>query len=340
MKKSNIWVEKYRPKNINSIVQQNEIKTLLHHAFETKSLAHLLLYGPPGTGKTTTALTISKFFFTIKKKKKEDNYSNYLLNEKILKERVLELNASDERGIKIVRDKIKNFATSSMNTYENIPYFKIIILDEADAMTSDSQFALRRIIEKYTDMTRFILICNYVTKIIPPLASRCMKLRFQSISNISLEKIINKIAENENIKLNSSFITHLNSIAKGDLRKSINLFERTYFIDKELQIKTLNEVSGQIDSDFMEEIWCNIISDTMDIKKILFLVNKFKNMGYSSLNLLDSIFKKIIEMDIEDKRKAKILIEISNIDYYLNDNASEYIQLLKLFTQIKSNLFC
>ena len=108
------------------------------------------------------------------------------INEKIFKERVLKLNASDERGIKIVREKIKNFAISSVNDYKNVPKFKIIILDEADAMKSDSQFTLRWIIEKYTESTRFILICNYITKIIPPLASRCIKLRFKSITTDAL----------------------------------------------------------------------------------------------------------------------------------------------------------
>ena len=175
------WVERFRPTNINSVVQQDEIIALLKNAFDTKTLTHMLFYVPPGTAKTTIANIISRKFYQIT----DDINSD--INEKIFKERVLKLNASDERGIKIVREKIKNFAISSVNDYKNVPKFKIIILDEADAMTSDSQFALRRIIEKYTESTRFILICNYITKIIPPLASRCMKLRFKSISTDALE---------------------------------------------------------------------------------------------------------------------------------------------------------
>jgi DNA polymerase III delta prime subunit len=212
------WVEKYRPKTIDSIVQQNEIKSLLSNAFKTKTLTHMLLHGPPGTGKTTTALTISRYFFHLT----EDQYSKIkttkpyeILNEKIMKERVLELNASDDNKIKVVRDKIKSFAMSSVIDYEGIANFKIIILDEADALTSDSQFALRRIIEKYTDSTRFILICNYVTKIIPPLASRCMKLRFQTISTDSLDLIIKRIGSKENLKVPDNFVTRLNQITKG-----------------------------------------------------------------------------------------------------------------------------
>ena len=333
MKNKNIWVEKYRPQKLDSIVQQNEIKTLLKYAFETKTLTHMLLYGPSGSGKTTIALTISKTFFQLKDDAKK---TNKILNEKILRERVLELNASDERGIKIVRDKIKNFAISSINDYENIPKFKIIILDEADAMTSDSQFALRRIIEKYTETTRFILICNYVTKIILPLASRCMKIRFQSISTNSLEQIINKIALNEKIDISKEFIIRLNEITKGDLRKSINLLERTYFLDNNLSIDILNEVSGQLKNDLLLEIWNILIDKKTSIIQILSLINKFKNLSYSSVNLLDNLFNLIIKSKISDKKKSIILIEMSQIDYYINDNANEFIQLIKLFELINS----
>jgi len=332
------WVEKYRPHNIESIVQQTEIKSLLSNAFKTKTLTHMLLHGPPGTGKTTTALTISRYFFHLT----EEQYSKikttrpyYLLNEKIMKERVLELNASDERGIKVVRDKIKNFAMGSVNDYESVPKFKIIILDEADAMTSDSQFALRRIIEQFTESTRFILICNYVTKIIPPLASRCMKLRFQSISTESLDIIIKKICRLEKINITDDFIIRLNSITKGDLRESINLLERTAFIDEELNIKTLNEISGQINTEFINKIWNYLIDKKESVSKLINLVKDFKNSSYSSLNLLDILFNFVLESTLSDKNKSKIIIEISKIDYYLNDNANEYIQLVKLFGLIK-----
>jgi len=332
------WVEKYRPKTIDSIVQQNEIKSLLSHAFKTKTLTHMLLYGPPGTGKTTTALTISRYFFHLT----EAQYSKIkttkpyeILNEKIMKERVLELNASDDNKIKIVRDKIKTFAMSSVIDYEGIANFKIIILDEADALTSDSQFALRRIIEKYTDSTRFILICNYVTKIIPPLASRCMKLRFQSITTDSLNLIVQKICEKENINMSSDFVTRLNQITKGDLRESINLLERVAFIDSNLSIEVLNEVSGQISQEFINNIWRYLTDRSIPMANIIKYTVMFKNLSYSSLNLLEGLFAKILESEIPDKAKATIILEISKADYYLNEDANEYIQLINLFGLIK-----
>lgn len=332
------WVEKYRPKTIDSIVQQNEIKSLLSNAFKTKTLTHMLLHGPPGTGKTTTALTISRYFFHLT----EDQYKQIkttkpyeILNEKIMKERVLELNASDDNKIKIVRDKIKSFAMSSVVDYEGIAKFKIIILDEADALTSDSQFALRRIIEKYTDSTRFILICNYVTKIIPPLASRCMKLRFQTISTESLDLIIKRIGSRENIQVSDNFVTRLNQITKGDLRESINLLERVAFIDSELSIKTLEEVSGQITGNFVDVLWRDLTNPAIPMTNVINYTVQFKNLSYSSLNLLEGLFAHVLESNISDKEKAIIISELSKADYYLNENANEYIQLIKLFGLIK-----
>ena len=338
-KSQKTWVEKYRPKTIDSIVQQNEIKSLLSNAFETKTLTHMLLHGPPGTGKTTTALTISRYFFHLTEsqyKKIKTTKPYEILNEKIMKERVLELNASDDNKIKVVRDKIKSFAMSSVIDYEGIASFKIIILDEADALTSDSQFALRRIIEKYTDSTRFILICNYVTKIIPPLASRCMKLRFQTISNDSLDLIIKRIGEKEHLQIPNDFVTRLNQITKGDLRESINLLERVAFIDPTLSTKTLDEVSGQIAEGYVDKIWMGLIDKTVPIKSIITYAVNFKNSSYSSLNLLEGIFGNVVKSNIPDKSKAQIITEISKIDYYLNENANEYIQLVKLFGLIKT----
>jgi replication factor C subunit 2/4 len=334
MKNEINWVEKYRPTKIKNIVQQDEIKQLLNNTFINKTFVHMLFYGPPGTGKTTTALTISKKMFKMDDLKQD--YKASIMNEKIYRERILELNASDERGIKVVRDKIKNFATSSINSYNNIPNYKIIILDEADAMTSDSQFALRRIIEKYTETTRFILICNYVTKIIPPLTSRCMKLRFQSISHKAITQIIIKISNKEKIKINKLFIDNLCNISKGDLRKTINLFERTYFLDKTLNVKTLNDIAGLIEQEFLNEIFATLQDKNKHITDIIKLVNKFQNEGYSSLILLDNLFEFIINSLIDEKKKTILLYELSKIDYFLNNNSLERIQLYKIFSQIKT----
>jgi replication factor C subunit 2/4 len=338
---NNLWVEKYRPKKVSEIVQQNEIKLLLEQAIKKKNLTHMLFFGPPGTGKTSTALALAKQLYYLPRKKGEDKWVHYERNDKLFKERVIELNASDESGIKVVRDKIKNFANSAINTIEdnnNIPTFKIIILDEADAMTNDSQFALRRIIELYTHSTRFILICNYVTKIIEPLTSRCAKFRFQTISTVSINEIINNISTKENIIINNNVIETLFKITKGDLRKVINLLQRASYINKNIDTDLLIDISGQISNTQIDDIWNIIIDKKTDHNKLFKLVREIVNEGYSSITLLNNIFEKIIQdPNITDVNKRKIILIVSKIDYELLDNANETIQLLYLFNVIRNH---
>jgi replication factor C subunit 2/4 len=337
---NNLWVEKYRPKKVSEIVQQNEIKLLLEQAIKKKNLTHMLFYGPPGTGKTSTALALAKQLYYLPRKKGEDKWSHYERNDKLFKERVIELNASDESGIKVVRDKIKNFANSAINTIEDnnkIPSFKIIILDEADAMTNDSQFALRRIIELFTHSTRFILICNYVTKIIEPLTSRCSKFRFQTISTISINEIINNISTRENIIINNNVIETLFKITKGDLRKVINLLQRASYINNNINTDLLIDISGQISNTQIDDIWNIIIDKKTDHNKLFKLVREIINEGYSSITLLNNIFEKIIQdPNILDTNKKQIILIVSKIDYELLDNANETIQLLYLFNVIRT----
>ena len=339
--KNNLWVEKYRPKKVSEIVQQNEIKLLLEQAIKKKNLTHMLFYGPPGTGKTSTALALAKQLYYLPRKKGEDKWKHYERNDKLFKERVIELNASDESGIKVVRDKIKNFANSAINTIEDnnkIPSFKIIILDEADAMTNDSQFALRRIIELYTHSTRFILICNYVTKIIEPLTSRCSKFRFQTISTISINEIINNISTKENIIINNNVIETLFKITKGDLRKVINLLQRASYINNNIDTDLLIDISGQISNTQIDDIWNIVIDKQTDHNKLFKLVREIINEGYSSITLLNNIFEKIIQdPNISDTNKRKIILIVSKIDYELLDNANETIQLLYLFNVIRNH---
>ena len=176
----------------------------------------MLFYGPPGTGKTSTILALAK----------------ELYGPQLLKTRVLELNASDERGISIVREKVKDFARMQLSNpppgYEDkypCPPYKIIILDEADSMTQDAQSALRRTMETYSKITRFCLICNYVTRIIDPLASRCSKFRFKPLDQGNAKKRLEDIAENEDVKLEAGAVETLIKCSEGDLRKAITFLQ-------------------------------------------------------------------------------------------------------------------
>ena len=176
----------------------------------------MLFYGPPGTGKTSTILALAK----------------ELYGPEMFRSRVLELNASDERGISIVREKVKDFARMQLSNpppdYKDrypCPPYKIIILDEADSMTQDAQSALRRTMETYSKITRFCLICNYVTRIIDPLASRCSKFRFKSLDQGNAKKRLEDIAENEHVKLEPGAVDALITCSEGDLRKAITFLQ-------------------------------------------------------------------------------------------------------------------
>jgi replication factor C subunit 2/4 len=200
----------------------------------------MLFYGPPGTGKTSTILALAK----------------ELYGPELIKTRVLELNASDERGISIVREKVKDFARMQLSqpsaAYRNLypcPPYKIIILDEADSMTQDAQSALRRTMETYSKITRFCLICNYVTRIIDPLASRCSKFRFKSLDQGNAVKRVEEIAQKEGVKMEDGAVNTLISCSEGDLRKAITFLQSAARLVGAVGVQEKEEDSMDVDED-------------------------------------------------------------------------------------------
>lgn len=201
------WTEKYRPKTLSDIAHQDEVVTMLKGALQGRDLPHLLFYGPPGTGKTSTALA----------------FCHQLFPKSIFRDRVLDLNASDERGISVVRQKVQAFSKSSLggNCKEDVLKIKIVILDEVDAMTREAQSAMRRVIEDYSKTTRFILICNYVSRLIPPVVSRCAKFRFKSLPvEVQLERL-QTICNAEGVLMKKQQLRQVMEYSEGDLRRAV-----------------------------------------------------------------------------------------------------------------------
>jgi replication factor C subunit 2/4 len=336
-----MWVERHRPRDINNIIQ-SDIKQLITSKNDLSDLTHLLFSGPSGTGKTSTALTICKHIFT-------SNPIHSAYYKKILGERVLELNASDERGIKVVREKIKTFASLALNNYVGVPAYKIIILDEADVMTNETQFALRRIMEQYSRITRFILICNYVSKIIPPLASRCSKYNFKSVDiNIMksvVENILIKESVNYDVKHLDNIILELHKYSNGDLRKTITLLQRSAYLsnlnnimlDNNLIIETASQVPDNI-------ILCllDILMKNDNIYcELKVMINNILNNGFSSSDVLDKLSTKILSSkNITDEQKSMIFIKMSEINNLLSTGSGGYIQLLTICSFINHTISC
>lgn len=318
------WVEKYRPRKLNDIIEQEEIVKVLQSTLKTGDLPHLLLYGPPGTGKTSTILAVAMQLF----------------GPNIINDRVIELNASDDRGIGIVRNNIIKFAKIVVGAKDPnypCPDFKIVILDEADAMTPDAQSALRKVMESTSNITRFCFVCNYINQIIDPITSRCMKFRFKPIDKSTIIKKLKQIALCENININDECINTIVKISDGDARRAIMILQNSKYIEKykkSINVDDVIRITGGVSDNEFKYFWnkCSICS----ISEIRQLAQQIKRDGFPIKNVLDHLKKCIIESTVDDKKKATMCLELCSTDTRLTDGSDEYVQLLGILTFINS----
>lgn len=317
LQSSQPWVEKYRPKQVKDVAHQEEVVRVLTNTLETSNCPHMLFYGPPGTGKTTTALAIA----------------HQLFGPELYKSRVLELNASDDRGINVVRTKIKNFAAVAVGSSNHsvgypCPPFKIIILDEADSMTEDAQNALRRTMETYSKVTRFFFICNYISRIIEPLASRCAKFRFKPLSEDIMSSRILHICREEGLNLDPEALSTLGSISQGDLRRAITYLQgAARLVGSSISAKDLINVSGVIPAAVVQALFNACKSGQFELANKE--VNNIIAEGYPVSQMLSQLFDVIVVAEeISDEQKARICKRLAEADKCLVDGADEYLQLL------------
>ena len=293
------WIEKYRPTSLNDILSHEEIISTLKIFIKSKCLPHLLFYGPPGTGKTSTINAVAKELY--------GKHFHYM---------VMELNASDDRGIEVVRNKIKQFVMSKNVFFgetveQRRDIFKMVILDETDAMTSDAQAILRKIIEKYTNNTRFCLICNYIQNISQALQSRCTRFRFSPIDNDNIVQKITNISEKENIKITKSGMETVINRSYGDMRKVINILQSVSMSYKVVNEQNINICLGYPRKQHMDLIIKHLLNDPF--KKAYYEIIKIKNDN--SLTLSD-IITEIHDILIKYIVKSEITIEaIKKLDY-------------------------
>ncbi|KAG3261845.1 RFC4-like [Ictidomys tridecemlineatus] len=293
------WVEKYRPKS---------------------DLPNLLFYGPPGTGKTSTILAAAREFF----------------GPELFRLRVLELNASDERGIQVVLEKVKNFAqltvSGSRSDGKPCPPFKIVILDEADSMTSAAQ-------AKESKTTRFCLICNYISRIIEPLTSRCSKFHFKPLSDETQQQRLLDIAEKENVKISNEGIVYLVKVSEGDLRKAITFLQSATRLTggKEVMEKVITDIAGVIPAEAIDGIFAACQSGSFD--KLEAVVKELIDEGHAATQFINQLHDVVVENDnLSDKQKSIITEKLAEVDKCLADGADEHLQLIGLCATLMQQL--
>ena len=307
-----IWIEKYRPKKLDDVAGQDEIIKRLKAYAKTKSVPHLIFAGPAGTGKTTSALALSKEVFG-------DTW----------KQNFNELNASDERGIGIIRGKIKEFARTAPIGKSK---FKIIFLDEADSLTHDAQAALRRTIEKYTHICRFILSVNYSSKIIEPIQSRCTVFRFSPIKPDDIKKYMRKIAAQEKLEITPDGLETLIFISRGDLRKAINVLQVGASVNNKITADLLYEISATAKpEDVKALINTALTGNFMAARNQLYdLLIKY---GLSGEDIIKQLHQAIFDLAISDESKVKLIEKTGETEFRLIEGSNAHIQLEALLAQ-------
>ena len=316
-----MWVEKYRPKSLDEIAAHADIVATIRQLTHDKKLPHLLLYGPPGTGKTSIILALARELYSTS-----------------FTQMALELNASDERGIDVVREEIQAFASTLRASSFG---FKLVILDESDSMTKDAQFALRRIIERYTKYTRFCLICNFPSKIIPALQSRCTKFRLEALQFEDIRNKIQLVSSAENLKITEEGILAVCRVGCGDMRKSLNILQSAHLASKDVIDEDLvYAVTGKPLPVNMGNLCDSLL--TLPFKEaVIVLVERKIIEGLTLSDIVEAMMAYVSQLHISSFFRTEFLRQLSEIDRCMTCCMGERIQLLtivSIFSKLKSQI--
>ncbi|KAJ4378627.1 Subunit of heteropentameric Replication factor C (RF-C) [Neurospora sp. IMI 360204] len=329
------WVEKYRPVSLADVSGHQDILATINKFVDSNRLPHLLLYGPPGTGKTSTILALARRIY---------GAAN-------MRQMVLELNASDDRGIDVVREQIKTFASTkqiftlgSSALRSGLAGFKLIILDEADAMTSTAQMALRRIMEKYTANTRFCIIANYSHKLSPALLSRCTRFRFSPLKEKDIRVLVDKVIEEENVKIMPDATDALVRLSNGDMRRALNVLQACHASSTPLQpkdgpkvaekdivretitIQTIYNCVAAPPPDAIKKILSTLLS-TSDVTTCLSTINTLKvAQGLALADIITALSEEIVKLEVKPQVMITWLDALANIEHRVASGAGEMIQ--------------
>ncbi|KAM5458538.1 Subunit of heteropentameric Replication factor C (RF-C) [Microsporum audouinii] len=337
------WVEKYRPDTLDDVSGHQDIIATINRFVESNRLPHLLLYGPPGTGKTSTILALARRIY----------------GSKNMRQMVLELNASDDRGIDVVREQIKTFASTKQifstapSSGSGLGAFKLIILDEADAMTSAAQMALRRIMEKYTANTRFCIIANYTHKLSPALLSRCTRFRFSPLKEQDIRKLVDTVIDKEQVQIQPDAIDSLVKLSKGDMRRALNVLQACHASSMPLPSKKgeANESPEERELITEETIYTCIAAphptdirtiletllSTSDVTSCLNTVQTLKsNKGLALADIITALSTELQSLEVPPQVRVSWIEGLADVEWRLSGGGSEAIQTGGMIGAIRS----
>jgi len=310
-----IWIEKYRPQTLDEIKGQDDIVERLQSYIEQRDLPHLLFSGRAGIGKTTAATAIAREVYG------DDWRGNFL-----------ELNASDQRGIDVVRDRIKNFARSSFGGHD----YRIIFLDEADSLTSDAQSALRRTMEQFSDNTRFILSCNYSSKIIDSIQSRCAVFRYSPLSDEAIAAQVDEIAAAEGIEVTDAGREALVYAAGSDMRRAINSLQAAATTGEVVDEEAVYLITSTARPEEIESMVTDAINGDFS-KSRATLDTLLTDTGMAGGDIIDQLHRSVWDFDLSERDAVRLMEHIGETDYRITEGANEQVQLEALLASLAMN---
>jgi replication factor C small subunit len=307
-----IWIEKYRPQTLDDVYGHEDIVDRLRSYIDQDDLPHLLFAGPAGVGKTTCATAIAREVYG------DEWRGNFL-----------ELNASDQRGIDVVRDRIKNFARSSFGGFD----YRVIFLDEADSLTSDAQSALRRTMEQFSDNTRFILSCNYSSQIIDPIQSRCAVFRFTPLSDEAIASQVRDIAATEGIEVTDDGLDALVYAAGGDMRRAINSLQAAATTGETVDEDAVYQITSTARPEDIEEMVDAALSGDF-VRARSRLDSLLTETGMAGGDVIDQLHRSVWDFGLPDRAAVRLMERIGEADYRITTGANEQVQLEALLASL------